>query len=702
MHRTLLFSLISSMTVLAAASQRQPVRRPLVFEPNQGQAPSHVKWIARGPGYQVFLTNDGVTMMVQESSGEAPKGGASLSWPPVERLRASFSKLKYSTVRMKLEGSRPWNDLTGLEPTGGVSNYLIGNDETHWRRGIPHYARVSAAGVYDGVDLIFYSNGANLEYDFVVKPGTDPGQIRLAFDGQERIRVDDKSGDLILMTAGGGEVRQVRPKVYQQEGDRRVEVAGGYQLVDRGHATFALANYDRRRSLVIDPTIAFVKAYGGSDQDSGAAIAVDSAGNAYVAGTTLSTDFPVNNASLQWDQPGSDAFYLKLSPTGNILYSTYLGGSGDDSGNGIGVDSTGVYILGATNSTNFPHQNSKRKTDLDVFVTKILPDGGGLLYTAMVGGSGTEYVGAMAVDPLTHFVYVTGQTFSADFPIINNSPYWHQPGPGGSGDAFVSELDASGNLYRSNLMGGSGGDGGLSIALDKDRKIWVSGYTCSKDFPVLNNPQPYPSFNCTNFVARWDVNMYSLLFSRFSDAGSAIAVDANDNAYVIGTISPVSYHIFGVPFPPATPGAFQQSLPFNVNEAGFIAKFAPDGTILKSTYLAGSTGNALLYGIALNTAGGVYVSGETDTTTFPGASGVIPNPKVGFFVQLSSDLSSLRYTRFLTSLANYITVLDTSPTVPRQIYVVGTVNTANPSAEAVLVTMELDDLDAVCWVCTHF
>ena len=147
---------------------------------------------------------------------------------------------------MKLTGSRSWNEMDGVEPTGGVSNYLIGSDPKRWHLGIPHYANVTARQVYDGVDLVFYGQGDNLEYDFVVAPGADPKQIRLAFDGVERMRVDRKSGDLLLTTVGGAELRHTRPVVYQQLGKEKVEVAGGYELLDRRQATFALAAYDRR------------------------------------------------------------------------------------------------------------------------------------------------------------------------------------------------------------------------------------------------------------------------------------------------------------------------------------------------------------------------------------------------------------------------------------------------------------------------
>lgn len=260
LFRILLLSFLGSTPFLVAAPQPQPFRRPLVFEPNHGQVPAEVTWLARGPGYQLFFTGNGITMTIPESAFQS----------------------KFSTVRMKLDGSRPWNNVTGLEPTGGVSNYLRGRDAKNSLTHIPHYARMSVIGVYDGIDLVFYSHGGDLEYDFVVKPGADAKRIRLSVEGQDRIRVDNKSSDLLLTTEDGSELRQIRPKVYQQIGERRVEIAGGYQLLDHRRSTFTLAACDRSRPLVIDPTVSFTSFFGGSRADYAQAVAVDNDGNTYV------------------------------------------------------------------------------------------------------------------------------------------------------------------------------------------------------------------------------------------------------------------------------------------------------------------------------------------------------------------------------------------------------------------------------------
>ena len=418
---------------LAAAPRTQSLANPLVFEPNHGQASPQVTWIAHGPGYQLLLTAEGANIALQEAPPNLMRAVSFTSEPPI----ASASKSRVSVLRMKLKGSRPWNSVTGMEPTGGVSNYLLGNDTEHWRTDIPQYAKVRVAGVYDGIDVVFYSHGGDLEYDFVVAPGADPRQIRLAFEGAKGVRVDNNTGDLLVKTATGSELRHVRPKVYQQIANRKVEVTGSYRLLDQGEVTFTLAAYDRRNTLLIDPTVTFTTFLAGNDGDVGAGVAVDNSGNSYVTGYTFSTNFPVD--PFQHFHGIADAFVTKLSPTGAIIFSTYLGGAGVDMGRGIAVDNEGVYVTGYTDSKDFPSRDHRGPRGGDAFVTKLFPNSGGMIYTFFLGGTNIESGYAIAVDS-SHAPYVAGITYSNDFPAVGAL----QNNFGGYRDGFVAKLNPVG------------------------------------------------------------------------------------------------------------------------------------------------------------------------------------------------------------------------------------------------------------------
>jgi len=340
---------------------------PLAFEPNVGQTDARVRFLARGGGMTTFFTDTETIMVLSRSREQA-------------------------VVRMKLAGAGQPRRLSGLEKLPGISNYFLGNDPAKWRADVPHYARIQYEGVYPGIDLVWYGNQRRLEYDFVVVPGADPKQIQVAYEGVESLMVD-AGGDLVLRTALG-EVRQQKPRVYQEIGGKRVEVEARYTVAARNRVSFELAMYDRKRELCIDPLVLVYSTYlGGSGADAGNAIAVDAAGSAYVTGYTKSTHFPTQSAYQATFQGSQDAFVTKLTPAGDALvYSTYLGGSNDDFANGIAVDGAGsAYVTGDTQSTDFPTQSAYQATSQgsgDAFVTKLAPAGNALVYSTYLGGVG--------------------------------------------------------------------------------------------------------------------------------------------------------------------------------------------------------------------------------------------------------------------------------------------------------------------------
>jgi Beta-propeller repeat len=306
---------------------------PLAFEPNGARADTDVKFLARGPGYAVFLA-------------------------PTEAVLALHGHARTTGVlRLKLVGAKGTSRFYASDELPGKSNYLIGNMPATWRTQIPNYGKVADRGVYRGIDVVYYGNQHALEYDFVVAPGADPDVIRLSFQGADDLHVDQ--GDLV-MTVAGGEVRMHQPVAYQESGGARRPVAAKYVIGSGDNVGFQIAEYDSGRPLIIDPTLAYSTYLGGSNIDGANAIAVAPDNTAFITGGTFSLDFPTAHP-LQPNHSGPDdfdrdAFVAKISADGStLLYSTYLGGKNQDVGNGIAVDTFGdAYVTGTTLSPDFP------------------------------------------------------------------------------------------------------------------------------------------------------------------------------------------------------------------------------------------------------------------------------------------------------------------------------------------------------------
>jgi hypothetical protein len=570
---------------------------PLSFEANEGQAERAVKFLSRGPGYAVFLTESEAVVALRDRRHRAP-------------------------LRIRTVGGRP-RALSGLDPLTGTSNYFVGSDPRRWHTGIRTYARVEYRDVYPGVSLVYYGNQRRLEYDFVVSPGVDPKAILLAFEGADRLAIDAR-GDLVL-TVEGGEIRMERPVVYEESGRGRDAVAGRYVLRGPAQVGFEVGPYDDRKRLVIDPVLAYSTYLGGSAIDQAAAIAVDSAGNAYVTGSTTSLDFPVSAGAPDSSFNGfEDAFVTKLDPTGTtLIYSTYLGGStnGDD-GRAIAVDGSGAaYVTGSTASSDFPTTSGAfdgtSNGHTDAFLTKIHPDGSSLVYSTFLGGADSDYGTGVAVDASGN-AFVSGLVSSANFPTTTGAL---DTALGGNGDAFVSKLNSAGSaLVYSTYLGGSDFDLGTGVVIDATGAAYVAGYTRSADFPTtalafdtsFNGP-----FNGTDaFVSKLDAAGTVLLYSTYlggSDIDFAweIALDLSGSAYVTGST-------FSTDFP-TTGGAFDTALGGPLD--AFVTKLDAAGAALAySTYLGGSDTDDGL-GIAVDATGQALVTGDTTSSDFPTTAG---------------------------------------------------------------------------------
>jgi hypothetical protein len=607
---------------------------PLSFVANYGQLDKNVKFTSRGSGYSLSLAPTAFTLAVADPHSKNN-----------DRSRASASVLQATLL-----GANAAANLTPLEQQITKTSYFIGSDPRKWKTNVPNYAKVKSSGVYRGIDLVFYGNQDLLEYDFIVSPGADPGVIALGFEGITRIRVDE-NGDLILRT-DTGEIRQSRPVVYQQiDGARRI-IPGSYLIKGEKQIAFQIANYDRSKPLVIDPTLAFSSYLGGSGMDRGNSIAVDSAGNAYITGTTFSTNFPVTPGAFQTVKAGigeSDAFVTKMNSSGTaLIYSTYFGGDNRDAGNAIALDSAGnAYVTGLTDSGNLPTTPGAFSTtivggdEFCVFAMKLNATGTALVYSTYLGptiGSG------IAVDSAGN-AYITGQGV-ANYP---TTPGAFQTVPGGNSDAFVTKLNATGTaLIYSTFLGGSGFDVGADIAIDSAGNAYVTGQA-GDGFPITAGAfQTLFNGGASDaFLTKLNTTGTALVYSTFlggsgRDNGNAIAVNAAGNAYVTGTTDSSNF--------PATPGAFQTMK--GAGQDAFVTELSVAGNALAySTYLGGGA-NDFGNDIALDSAGNASVVGQTSSSDFPTTADALQSAFAGgsgdaFITRLDATGTALVFSTYL-------------------------------------------------------
>jgi hypothetical protein len=536
---------------------------PLAFEPNQGQSDPQVQYLARGGGYNLFITSQEAVLVLESPRTALPpkfqlKGTKGLS--PGTGLPGSPGTTPPTVLRMKLEGARTGGVFESLKELPGTSNYFIGKDRSKWRRNIPQFGKIQTSDIYPGIDLVYYGNQGKLEYDFVVKPGADPQSVHLKYEGAKAARVNAQ-GDLELET-NQGTLHFRSPTLYQENQGQKNSVEGRYRLEEGGKVGFEVKEYDRSRPLIIDPVLDYSTFWGGVAYDQGYAIALDPAGNAYFTGFTRSANFPTVNplqGGLGVGAGGTafqNAFVAKINPAGTaMVYSTYLGGSYYDQGNAIAVDSSGdAYVAGFTYAPDFPVQNAIQPffgasgvytlyTTINSFVTELDPSGSGLVYSTYWGGSGRDFAAGLALDSGGN-AYVTGNTQSPDFPTFNPI----QAALAGTQNGFVYKIGPSGgSIVYSTYLGGSGTDGGDGIAVDTPGNAYVAGYTASSNFPILNPFQATLKGPQNAFITEVNAAGNALVYSTYlggsghvsgattiGDAAYSVAVDNGSNAYVTG------------------------------------------------------------------------------------------------------------------------------------------------------------------------
>ena len=696
------------------SSHKHPTARvygnvPLAFEPNEGQAETGVKFLARGPGYSLSLAEDQALLALHSASGPHLLG-------------------------VKLVGANTAAKLTGEEKLPGKSNYFIGNDPLKWRTNVPNYARVRYQHVYPGVDVVYYGNQQQLEYDFVVAPGADPNSIHLAFEGADKLDLDP-AGNLIVQ-AGGSELRMRKPHVYQEWHGGRQQITGGYLLAGKHSVSFEVGPYDRSTALVIDPTLvysgvlnaanarviavdasgnAYVTGdaayvfwrdpYGGfpttagvlassgsglfvtklnksgsalvystfissstTKSSTGYGIAVDDAGNAYVAGQAGS-GFPTTPGAFQPSLPPGEsaAVVLKLNESGSrLVYSTYLGTK--SAALSIALDSSGrAYVAGYTTSPTFPAASPIQPSFVggqcsptpnicpDAFALRLTADGSGLSYSTFLGGPASDVAYGIAVDAAGN-AYVAGGA-GPGFPTTRGAFQEVQP----QGGAFVTKIDSSGSfLVYSTYLGQTRANEvyqqfrtrAAGVAVDPAGNAVVVGVTNSSDFPTRNAHQDklspgtcglYDLTACPDaFLAKLNAAGSDLVYSTFfggnyQEYGTGIAVDQAGNAYIVGITSSDSTRKFPIvnALQPEA-GTPSSSYPGSGGQYfnPFVAKFSSAGALVFSSYLAGSSSGSdngqgyslgqpdWFNGVAVDGASDIYLCGYVKSYDFPVTQGV--------------------------------------------------------------------------------
>ncbi|MGA3324750.1 MAG: SBBP repeat-containing protein [Terriglobia bacterium] len=711
---------------------------PLAFEANAGQTDGRVKFLSRGRGYSLFLTGNEAVLTLQKASGVAPTGtrpdmvGRSADADVAPAFRSARAGLKSgattsldkstpdnvqkttaSVLRMRLVGANAGAAVTGADELPGKSNYFIGNDPNKWRTNVSNYAKVRYQGVYPGVDLVYYGNqGGQLEYDFVVAPGADPSVIALDVAAGLSRHPSSKNGgakpplqiaadgDLVVKT-DGGEIRFHKPVVYQEQFtvdssqstvqdvkrnttdnpkskiQNRKFLEGHYVLQADNQVGFKVASYDHTRPLVIDPVLSYATFLDGSGSDGLAGIAVDSFGNAYVAGSTNSSDFPTTTGAFETSNPGGGfvaAYISKLDPTGtSLVYSTFLIGIVPNGGmlpgttvsvDAIAVDPTGNAYIAGFAIPGFPTTPGAYQTTLvgngGYFVAKLNATGSALVYSTYFGPGNIEGI-HMAVDPagnayLTGFTYPelpAGNIYSGIFPTTPGALEPNPPNPSDFAQPPVNGIPAG----------------------------YPAPPACTKS----------PQYCSTAFVTKLNATGSALVYSTYlggygADAGNAIAADSSGNAYVTGSTS--SYFWPGelacINFGnacnfPTTAGAFQPTPPIpatncaNINglpcyngavlylNSAFVTELNPTGSLVYSTFL-GNAASARIVGsssgnrIAADGSGNAYVAGGTTSNSFPTTPGAFQTALGGgqdaFVIKLNPSGSAPVYSTYLGGSGN--------------------------------------------------
>ncbi len=599
----LLTVFLTHSSVLASESILS-VNDPMSFTQNNGQWDDNIEFRADVGTATMWFSSDVVYYQFLRETSEYTGSRSEMENPPPEM---DILMLKASFV-----GARSNPEVVGEKELDYKCNYFLGNDPSRWHTGVPNFESILYRNVYPGIDLKYFGNDRQLEYDFIVSPGADPSGIEVRYEGADGVYVNG-SGELVVETRWGS-VTELRPYVYQEDGAGRVEVAGSYRLISPNSFGFSFdEGYDPSLPLIIDPVLTYSTFIGGSGSEYCRGVQIDTSGNVYIVGYTNSADFPAVNPVqektpwlLDWD-----LFVLKLQPETNTLeFATYLGGSEQEDVSRFTLDKNGcVYVAGHTMSDDAPMVNAFDNTLdgwSDVFIVKLNETGNEIVFSTYLGGSDDEAKGVVAVDSACN-LYVTTSTYSRDFPVVDPLFPWFGTG---TKDLTLSKFSYDGDyLLYSTYLGGSQDDECFSLVVDREGCAYITGKTYSEDFHLAN---AYDSTHCgavDGFVTKLSANGDSLVYSTFfggceGDWITSAYVDKIGQLYVVGGT--------GSPDFPIVNGFQTEHLGGPYSQAdGIAAKFSASGTDLLFSTFYGGTKDDYAEAVWADRYGGLFVAGYT-------------------------------------------------------------------------------------------
>jgi len=632
---------------------RQFGNLPLLFVRNAGQFEPGTLYRAQVKGFRCSFLADRIRMTFFKTEGasdnESSAEGLVLVW--------------------RFDGIAEPPRMEGLAREQGAFNYFRGKDSAGHVVDVDAYRGAVYRDVWPGIDVAIQGREGKLKFDWTLRPGARADRIRLVCEGTEDLLLDEE-GDLLMGTAFGW-LKDSRPIAYQEAEGVRRDIPCRYALHKEpsggGTIGFELTGaYDPSLPLVIDPVIEYSTYLGGSGTENGLAIAVDDFGEAYVTGSTLSTDFPVTPGAFQTALAGAEDFFVtKLNDSGTgLIYSTYIGGSARDIGRSIAVDPSGhAYVTGSCFSGDYPTTPGSflpgpLSARAHAVVTKLSPGGNALVYSTFLGGTGGDGAFGIAIDSQGN-AYVAGQTDSPDFPTTAGAIQTSNPDEVPL--AFVTKLNAAGSgLLYSTYLGGQGGTTDATcIAVDFSGNAYVGGGTVSPDFPTTPGAfQTTLQGDVDGYVAKLNATGTALLYATIlgspdNDNVNAIAVDDAGNAYATGQTTSPNF--------PTTPGSF--ATPLGIRRV-FVTKFNPTGTDLIYSSLIGGNASNTPFAIALTADREAVVTGQTTSTDYPVTPDAFQTFRNGdsdaFVTRLDPFGSSLDYSTYLggssTDLGNGVAV----------------------------------------------